>query len=206
MQTSALENNQAISSYELQKESNRRIHQRVQTNLEGRFMRSSKDEHSCRVVDVSVGGLSIDSTTVVELGEKVICYIQEIGRVEGVVIRIHEAGFAIQFVMSSRALDKLADHLTWLVNRQHLDTQDQRSSTRRIPEKPLSVMTMPDGTQEVISLMDVSIGGAMVKSEIRPSLNANIHLGTLRAKVLRHHSEGFSVIFLDVQHPRLSNR
>ena len=109
-------------------------------------------------------------------------------------------------MMSGRALDKLADHLTWLVNRQYLDTQDQRSSIRRIPEKPLSVMTMADGTQEVISLMDVSIGGAMVKSDIRPPLNANIHLGTLRAKVLRHHSEGFSVVFLDVQHPGLSNR
>ena len=206
MQSTALDNNQPLSSYEMQAESNRRIHQRVQTQLDGRFMRTTKEEHSCTILDVSVGGISIESTVQVVPGEKIICYIQEIGRVEGVVVRNHDTGFALQFIMSGRALDKLADHLTWLVNRQHLKTQDQRSSIRRIPEKSLSIMTLADGSQEMISLLDVSIGGAMIKSEIRPTLNSNIHLGTLRAKVLRHHSEGFSVIFLDTQHPGLSNR
>ncbi len=206
MHSTALENNQPLASFEMQADSNRRIHQRVQTQLDGRFMRTSKEEHSCKILDVSVGGISIESAVPVQPGEKIICYIQEIGRVEGTVIRNHDLGFALQFVMSGRALDKLADHLTWLVNRQHLDTRDQRSSTRRIPQKSLSVMTLADGSQEMISLLDVSVGGAMIKSEIRPTLNSNIHLGTLRAKVLRHHSEGFSVVFLDIQHPGLSNR
>ncbi len=206
MQSSALENDQSSPSYQLDEDTNRRIHQRVQTQLSGRFMRSSKEEHTCKIIDISVGGISIEANTAIDLGEKIICYIEEIGRVEGVVVRTHETGFAIKFMMTDRALDKMADHLTWLVNRQHLAPQDQRSSIRRVPEKSLSVMTLADGKQEVIHLLDVSLGGAMIQSDIRPSVNSNIHLGSLRAKVLRHHSEGFSVAFLDIQKTGLTQK
>jgi hypothetical protein len=50
-------------------------------------------------------------------------------------------------------------------------------------------------------VLDVSISGASVGTEVRPPVGSEVVLGRLRARVVRHHSEGLGLEFLDTQNP-----
>jgi len=65
----------------------RRRYKRISVTLLGRFMRESKEEHPCKLVDVSAGGAAVTSLVSVPVGERVVAYFDHIGGIEGVVVR-----------------------------------------------------------------------------------------------------------------------
>ena len=81
----------------------RRRHSRVRGLLSGQFMRENRQEFPCSTIDISPGGIAFASEQPVDLGEKIIAYIAQIGRVQGVVRRQYLGGFAISmtFPLSS---------------------------------------------------------------------------------------------------------
>ena len=66
--------------------------------------------------------------------------IDHIGRVEGVVTRTLQDGFAMTVIASDRKKDKLAAQLTWLANKHELDLPEDRRHERVAPRNPMSVM------------------------------------------------------------------
>ena len=50
-------------------------------------MRESKEEHPCKLVDISAGGAAVMSPVAVPLGERVVAYFDHIGGIEGMVAR-----------------------------------------------------------------------------------------------------------------------
>src|SRR5271155_1733091 len=73
----------------------RRRHQRVKLRLPGQFMREDRQEFSCVTIDISPGGIAFSSENPGGVGEKIIAYLNQIGRVQGVVARHFYGGFAI---------------------------------------------------------------------------------------------------------------
>ena len=73
----------------------RRRHQRVKVNLLGRFMLENKTEYPCQVINMSPGGVALITPIRGEIGERVIAYIDHIGRIEGKIVRKIEGGFAL---------------------------------------------------------------------------------------------------------------
>ena len=86
----------------------RRTFQRVRIKIYGRFMLEDRTEHPCQVVDMSPGNVALRTERVGEPGEKVIAYIDHIGRIEGVITRTLPDGFAMTVIASDRKRDKLA--------------------------------------------------------------------------------------------------
>ena len=79
------------------------------------------EEFACNTVDVCAGGLRINLARPLAKGENLVLYIEDIGRVEGVVVRVlNEIGYAVEFRVPPRKRDKIADALTWLVNKDRL--------------------------------------------------------------------------------------
>ena len=72
----------------------RRRHQRVKVRLAGRFMRSDRMEFDCESIDASPGGIAVSSDAAVERGERIVAYLNQIGRIEGKVARTFAGGFA----------------------------------------------------------------------------------------------------------------
>ena len=62
----------------------RRRYKRVELNLLGRFMRASKNEFPCRLIDVSVGGAALSSPVTVEDNEQMGDYFDHLGGLEGI--------------------------------------------------------------------------------------------------------------------------
>jgi hypothetical protein len=79
----------------------RRRHKRIPVTLLGRFMRENKEEHTCKLVDVSAGGAAVISPVAVPLGERVVAYFDHIGGIEGKVVREFEGGFAFKINATS---------------------------------------------------------------------------------------------------------
>lgn len=179
----------------------RRRYKRVHLNLLGRFMRQDGREYPCKLNDISVGGASLYSPIPVVMGERVIAYIDQIGRVEGNVIRVFEDGFAMDIQATAHRREKMAAQLTWLVNRQDLKIADARRHERLVPKNDISDLKLDDGIVIQCRLLDVSLSGASLETTARPKLGHEVLLGKLNARVTRHHENGIGVEFLDIQNP-----
>ena len=187
-------------------EPDRRRHRRVPLTLLGRFMRANKQEYPCKSVDISVGGVALMSPVPVELGEQIVVYLDQLGGLEGIVIREFAGGFALELTATLHRREKLASQLTWLINRSELDPAEARRHERVVPRNPSSSLTLADGRSASCHVIDVSISGASISTDLRPALGEEVAIGKLRSRVVRHHSDGIAVRFLDIQQPTALRR
>ena len=179
----------------------RRNFQRVRVKMYGRFMLEDRSEHACQVVDMSPGNVALRADRVGDPGEKVIAYIDHIGRVEGVVTRTMQDGFAMTVIASDRKKDKLAAQLTWLANKHELDLPEDRRHERVAPRHPTSTLHLSDGRQYQCRIIDLSLSGAAVEIDVKPALGVQVTLGTMRGQVVRHFEDGVALEFAVIQRP-----
>jgi hypothetical protein len=184
----------------------RRRHKRYPLSLIGRFMRADRHEFACRMIDVSIGGAAFATPVQLELGEQIIAYIDELGGLEGVVSRLFEGGFAMEFKATRHKREKLAGRITWLINRSEIEGLEERVHERVAPANPQNTLRLPDGLTLRVNLLDVSLSGASIATEARPAIGTEVALGKLRARVMRHHDRGIGVRFLDIQEPEALRR
>jgi len=181
--------------------SERRRHQRVAVNLLGRYMLQDRREFPCQVRDISPGGLAIIAPVIGEIGERVIAYVDHLGRLEGRIARHIDNGFAMTILATPRKRDKLAAQLTWLANREILDLPEDRRHDRTMPGRTAARLTLADGQQITGRLIDLSLSGAALAVTIRPEIGMLVSLGKVPARVVRHLEEGIAVEFTRLQHP-----
>lgn len=179
----------------------RRRHRRFAIPLLGRFMRANKQEFPCKLVDISVGGVSVNAPVDLEIGERVVAYFDHLGGLEGHVVRVFHGGFAIELIATAYKREKLAAQITYLVNKHELGTAEHRRHERRLLNPSKSTTLKLGDDIEPASVVDVSMSGASVQTDVRPAIGTEVMLGKLRAKVVRHHGEGIGLEFVDIQNP-----
>lgn len=179
----------------------RRRFQRVRVNLLGRYMLPDRREFPCQVIDMSPGGMAVVAPATGRIGERIVAYIDHIGRLEGVVVRTLPTGFAMTISATMRKRDKLAGQLTWLANRHILGLPEDRRHGRFTPRNPRSVLILPNGDMVTCHIIDMSLSGAAISSDARPPVGALVTLGKTQARVVRSQEDGFAVEFTRLQHP-----
>lgn len=177
----------------------RRRFQRVEVNLLGRFMLPDWQEYPCQIINMSPGGAALVSPVPVNVGDRVVAYIDHIGRFEGNVVRNISGGFAMTIRASDRKRDKLASQLTYLANKDMLDLPEDRRHERQVVENPYSKLIMPDEREYDCTVLDISLSGAAVRTKVRPAVGSMIHLGNIRARVVRHLEDGIALEFAAIQ-------
>lgn len=177
----------------------RRRFQRVRINVLGRFMLPNRSEYPCQVVDMSPGGAALMTPVSGEVGERIVAYLDHVGRIEGEITRVFEGGFAMSVNATARKRDKLAAQLTWLANRNVLNLPEDRRHERMTPRVPFSNVVLPDGREMRCRIIDVSMSGAAIALDVRPALGTAITLGRMRARVVRHFDDGVAVEFAMLQ-------
>jgi hypothetical protein len=188
----ALEAQEAVPYAEV----DRRRFQRVQLSLLGRCMFPDRRECPCQLLEISPGEAAFVSPFCGEFGERIIAYIDNIGRLEGVIIGTSDHGFVMSISASQRKRDKLADTLTWLANRQVLDLSEDRRYLRRTPKRSDATMILADGTAHSVRVIDMSLSGAAIATSLRPPLGSPVRLGRLGARVVRHFDDGIGIEFM----------
>ena len=174
----------------------RRRHQRVQVALLGRYMLADRQEYPCQTSDVSPGGALLTAPVSGVVGERVVVYLEHLGRVEGKITRHLPTGFALSISAAFRKRDKLASQLTWLANRQALGLPEDRRHERIAPTSPMAVLRLESGREMSVRLIDVSLSGAAMSLEtVRPPIGSAVTVGSTNAKVVRHFQGGIAVEF-----------
>jgi hypothetical protein len=174
----------------------KRRHARVAVALLGRYMLPDRQEYPCQTVDMSPGGALLVAPVMGKVGDRVVVYLEHLGRVEGEITRLVERGFAISIAATPRKRDKLASQLTWLANRHILGLPEDRRHERIVPRSPLVEMKVENGRTTTVRLIDVSLSGAGVAVDPPPPLGTAITLGRTPCKVVRHFQGGVAVEFL----------
>jgi hypothetical protein len=180
----------------------RRRHQRVKVNLLGRYMLADRREFPCQVSNMSPGGIAIIAPVSGNPGERVIAYVDHLGRLEGKIARTLDNGFAMTIEATSRKRDKLAAQLTWLANRHILNLPEDRRHGRFIPRKTMARMILPNGNNVTCRVIDLSESGAAIaiSPELRPAIGTMVTVGKAQGRVVRHIEDGFAIEFTRLQH------
>ena len=177
----------------------RRRFQRVKVHLLGRYMLPDRREFPCQIINMSPGGLALLAPGIGNVGDRVIAYLDHIGRVEGKITRIIDNGFAMTVGATARKRDKLAAQLTWLANRDILNLPEDRRHDRIVPRNPIALLTLEDGSKMTCRIIDLSMSGAAIAAENRPPLKSLVMLGKVQSRVVRNLEEGFALEFVHEQ-------
>ncbi|WP_132956498.1 PilZ domain-containing protein [Rhizobium sp. BK251] len=176
-----------------------RTFQRVPINMQGRLMLANYEEYECTVVDMSPGDMYVTCLGRPRASERVVAYIDHLGRVEGQAIALDNRGFTMSINATDRKREKLAAQLTWLANKHELGLPEDRRHDRLTPRTTVSEITLEDGARYTCRIMDLSLSGAAVDVEVRPAIGTPLRLGNMRGRVVRHFVEGVAIEFLSLQ-------
>jgi hypothetical protein len=180
--------------------SEHRRYQRVKVDLLGRYMLEDRREFPCQVVDMSPGGMAVIAPQCGRPGERVVAYIDHVGRLEGTISRTFPSGFSMTISASQRKRDKLAAQLTWLANRSILDLPEDRRHERVTTRDQTTAVRTDDG-EEKCRIVDLSVSGVAVVSDNRPTIGSSVRVGKAPGRVIRHLENGFAVEFTRIQNP-----
>lgn len=174
----------------------RRSFKRVDLRLSGRFLVRESDDRELLTSNVSCDGAFILSASPPPAGQQIVCYFDEFGRVAADVIRMTPGGFAVRFQTSALKREKLADRLTWLLNKDKLGLADDRTVTR-FSAAGQAVVILSDGARLQCRLTDISLTGAAFEAlGAPPFVGDRVHAGNLSAEVVRVAGTKFAVRFL----------
>ncbi len=179
----------------------RRRYRRVGVALSGRFMRENKEEYPCQAIQMSAGGVALLAPVTCEEGERIVAYIQQVGRIEGAVVRLIEGGFVLGIQASPTKRERIVNLLTWLINQSSLGLHDERKHERAAPRIATSKIILPNGDVHSCRILDVSLSGASIACAIKPPLDRVIVVGRTRGRVVRHHNQGVGIKFNELQDP-----
>ncbi len=180
----------------------RRAHERVKVALFGRCLLPNGMELPCQITEISAGDMQMFTAHQPQEGERVIAYIDHIGRIEGDACRITEVGFAMEIEASPRKREKLLARIEWLKAHKHFGVEDARAHQRMEPSNKNSVMTLEDGRTYPVEIMDISISGAAFTSPVKPALESTVALAGMKGRVVRHFLDGLAIEFHSIREKR----
>jgi hypothetical protein len=184
----------------------RRRFRRVSLAISGRlYIPATQEEAVCTVEDISPGDAAIACELKQEPQGNIVIYLDGFGRFEGSITRRTKTGFAVTFASSAQKRERLADQLTLQLNR-HLIGESQMRNYERAPAATGShtVFTRASGEQVRCEVLDFSLTGISIKTELRPPIGEHILIGHRAGRIARHHAEGVGIEFLGLSFPNTS--
>src|ERR1043166_8654626 len=158
----------------------RRDDVRVIVNLPGRYMLASKRnlkgercEFPCRIVNISLAGMALSAPVPGPVGERVIVYSEQFGRLHGAITRVMTTGFVMSIAANPQTREKLAAKLDWLDKQKDSpELPDSRRHARVVPKNPMATILLADGSTTSCLVIDFSDSGAAVSAALYPKPRA----------------------------------
>jgi hypothetical protein len=174
----------------------RRRFRRVRVDLTGRlFVPADSRECHCKIVDLSPGGASLECDLVLEGGTQIVLYIDGFGRLEGTVMRTEGDDFGVRFNCTAAKRERIAEQLILFMNRSLIDENEMRRHDRT-PQKGIARFTRADGQFVACEVMDLSVSGVSLKTDVRPPIGEFVLIGQMAGRVARHHETGIGIEFV----------
>jgi len=173
--------------------------------MPGRYMLASKRnlkgercEFACRIVNVSLGAMALAAPVPGPLGERVIVYSEQFGRLHGSITRLMTTGFVMSVAANPQTREKLAAKLDWLAKQKDSpDLPDSRRHARVVPKNPIATLLQADGSLTSCLVIDFSDSGAAVSADLYPTIGTPLAVGKMVGRVVRRFAEGFAIEFTE---------
>ena len=160
----------------------------------------NRREFACRTSRVSPFRMLVSVPVIGKVGERVVSYFGDFGKLDGWIADTVAGGFLVDLETDKAQREKLARKLTWLEQKQNDPSLiEARESGRIVPKSPHSTVIFADGTYRDCFIIDMSVSGAAVSSEVLPDLGMPLAIGACVGRVVRHFREGFAVKFVAPQ-------
>ncbi len=193
---------QSMPQHAPQNFADKRRFARTKVPVAGRLMLPSGGEYPCDVDDISEGGIALHSQAEGEIGDRVIVYLDNLGRFEGNLVRRFTGGFAIETQLQNNQAARLAERIEWLKGAK--PGADLAGSPRRAPRRAPTSEEEDQGTRLVIDngveihcrVLDISLTGAHLKMNNRPPIGTHVTVGRTLGRIVRHTEDGAGVEFL----------
>jgi hypothetical protein len=155
---------------------------------------------ACRTTRVSPFRMIVDVPVVGKVGDTLTSYFQDFGNLEGEISDVMTGGFLLELKMAQAMRAKIADKLVWL-EKKHKEPEiiDSRKDARFVPKAPHSRVTLADGSVYACFIIDVSLSGIAVSSELQPAVGTPLAVGACVGRVIRLLPHGFAVKFVKKQ-------
>ncbi len=174
----------------------KRRFRRILLAVHGRFLDGQSEEHVMVTQDISCAGAHVIASYRPAIGQTIVLYLDDLGRITGQVVRHTEHGFGVVFNVTARKRDKIVDRLTWLWNREALGLDEARE-TRRYATSGAALLTLADGRTMQCHVLDISATGAGLEAMTQaPMVGESLTIGTMRAEVVRSQGRRFGIRFL----------
>lgn len=168
-----------------------------------RNIRAERREFACRTLSISPHSVALTGPVRAAIGERVIAHFDEVGKLEGQVVRLIPDGFVMSVVMADDRRTHLAAKIDWLDKHRHYRLPDDRKHKRIVPKNPHSTILLADGTVMGCFVIDMSVSGVAVSADITPQLGDVLAVGKVIGRVVRLFPEGFALRFVELQDPAL---
>lgn len=164
-----------------------------------RDMLGNRREFACRTSRMSPHQMMVSVPVRGAVGERVISYFGEFGKLDGLITDVTAGGFLLDLVITRARREQLASKLVWLDRQQKAAVIDARAQERIVPENPHSTIMLADGSTVSCFVIDMSVSGVAVSSELQPMIGTPLAIGRVVGRVVRHFHEGFAVKFIELQ-------
>lgn len=171
----------------------------VNVDLEGRLMREDYSEQKCKIGRMSPALASFICASQPKIGERIVSYVDQVGRLEGIVSHINQDCFEVVINATPRKQGKLAAQLTWLANKHEMQDADDRRHEREYVGDQNSEIRLEDGRTYPCKIIDLSVSGAAFEVSIRPEIGTIVWLGSMKGHIVRHFDTGISMEFSSVR-------
>src|SRR5262245_47305408 len=174
----------------------RRRFRRLPIEVSGRMLDTIGREHDCRTADISPGDIRIAAPILPTVGERVVIYLDGIGRVSGKVARkCGEGEVAVIFDFSAHKREKLAEQLTLAINR---DLGIEEPAHRAITRETARTIRIEHEAGDAYEgeVVDFSLTGVTIHTRrMAPPIGAWVRIGGVYGRVARMIEGGFAVDF-----------
>ncbi|MEM8934850.1 MAG: PilZ domain-containing protein [Pseudomonadota bacterium] len=171
---------------------------RAKTRIRARLLVNQETPGDGAAVDLSAGGVAIESDLEVQMGDRVVLHFDGGTRLVGDVRRIFDGGFALELALSESKRDRLIQSLQPAIDsgRQIERLAVDRRITQRVKASRVeSTFITEAGDEAPCRIVDVSLTGAAIESETELHVGAVISLGRTRGVVMRRDGNLYGVMF-----------
>ena len=157
---------------------------------------------ACRTTRVSPYRMTVEVPVTGKVGDRLTSYFRDFGQLDGHISDTRHGLFLFELEMPYERRQKLANKLNWLEEKlRDPELPELRRDPRIIPAQPHSTLTLADGSMHPCFVIDVSLSGAAVSSELQLEIGTPLAIGACVGRVVRQFPQGFAVQFVDRQRP-----
>lgn len=161
----------------------------------GRFMLPDMSEHACQVLDITGDGATFVSSTIPPAKVNIVAYLEELGRVEVLAGQPVPGGFRVRYTAAGSRLLRLQQRIDWLAQKNG-GADETRRHPRFEPKDKNSSVTLSDGRVYNCQVIDISISGAAIKTEVLPAIGTYVMLGKMKGHIVRYVDSGVAIEFI----------